>query len=35
MKTPKICVSLRGNTVDSLLKDAKIAKELGADLVEI
>lgn len=35
MKTPSICVSLRGNTADSIIKDANLAKELGADLVEI
>ena len=35
MKTPMICVSLRGYTVDSLIKDANVAKESGADLVEI
>ena len=35
MKTPMICASLRGNTVNSLIRDSNLANEFGADLVEI
>ena len=35
MPRPLICVTLRGCTVDEMLKDAAMATAAGADMVEV